>query len=1003
MKRIILIIPAILFGLSAMAQVTIRGTVTTTDNYPLSGVVVMVPGTYTGTSTDDKGQYELEVPDNAKELNFSLISYKELTVSISDRTVINVLLESDSAFIDEAVVVGFGTVRKRDLTSSISTVKGEDLEKMVTGNATENMQGRIAGVQIIGSTAPATQPKVMIRGFTSINLGTDPLYVIDGVPMSSTNINHIAPGDIASIEVFKDASASAIYGSRASNGVIMITTKKGNSEKTLFNFDISYGMQQMKSPYDMADAVEFANIMNTAADNSGYGIPFVNPEDYEGKTTDWWNAGIREWSPTMNFNLGITGGSPKVKYAVSANYYDQDSFYKKGGYKRFSIRINNEYTFAKWISAGFSLNPRYQDWGYPSNWADFIRIDPVTPIYKPEDQLTGTENEYSIYSKSYSAVHNPVASVARWQQTNKSYEFTADAHLEIRPIKDLYFKSLFGFEFYSQISDAFTPDFVIDGATEYQTNNVVSRNQPMNVNWSLQNTITYSPTFAQRHNLNVMVGQTMEEFNGSSFWGQKEKIPNNNSNLWELDAATLNPQVTGNSYTNSILSFLGRVMYNYDSRYYITATYRIDGSSKFLSKNKWASFPSASVAWRISKEKFMQPVTSVISDMKLRFGWGRVGNQNIPSSVYMSQLGQGYYVFGDDVVNISYPSVIKNEDIKWETVEDINVGLDVGFFKNKLTGTFEYYVKNTYDMLFQKSYPNYSGYPSGAQIWSNVGSMRSEGFEFNIQYNDKFGDFWLSAQATFTTFKVKMTELTGDGEPLYGANGRTRTEVGEEPGYFYGYVADGLFQNRTELNAHTDEHGNFLQPYAKEGDIRFLDLNEDGVLDAKDRTKIGSPWADFTAGLNLTLGYRNIDLTASFYASVGNDLVNQNISELYNGVWKTNKVSGLLNRAWHGEGTSNYIPRLTQDDNNENFTKFSSFYIEDGSFLKLKNLQIGYTFTNIPKINGLRLYVAGQNLFTITKYSGVDPEVAGSVLSFGFGGYDYPVQRTLIIGANLNF
>ena len=306
-------------------------------------------------------------------------------------------------------------------------------------------------------------------------------------------------------------------------------------------------------------------------------------------------------------------------------------------------------------------------------------------------------------------------------------------------------------------------------------------------------------------------------------------------------------------------------------------------------------------------------------------------------------------------------------------------------------------------MLFEKAYPSYSGYPNGARIWSNVGSMRTRGFEVSLNYTQNFGEVLFSAQATLTTFDVKMTELTGDKEPLYGNGEKTRTEVGEAPGYFYGYVADGIFQNKTELNAHTNNEGKFLQPYAKEGDIRFRDVNGDGILDAMDRTKIGSPWADFTAGLNLAVNYKNFDLSANFYASVGNDLVNQNISELYNGAWKTNKVSGLIDRAWHGEGTSNYIPRLAQDDNNENFSKFSSFYIEDGSFLRLKNLQLGYTFKNVLGMQKLRLYISAQNLFTITNYTGVDPEVAGGVLSFGFGGYDYPVQRTFLCGINLAF
>ena len=367
----------------------------------------------------------------------------------------------------------------------------------------------------------------------------------------------------------------------------------------------------------------------------------------------------------------------------------------------------------------------------------------------------------------------------------------------------------------------------------------------------------------------------------------------------------------------------------------------------------------------------------------------------------MSQLEQGYYVLGDNVVNTVYPSLVKNEDVKWETVEDYNFGIDYGLFDNRLTGSFEYYIKNTKDMLFQKAYPSYSGYPGDAKIWTNVGSMRTKGFEKTNNYNDRWGDFTLGTTLNLTTFNVNMTELTGDKDPLYGNGEKTKTIEGEEPAFFYGYVADGIFQNQTEVNRHTNNKGQFLQPNAQVGDIRFKDINGDGQLNADDRTKIGSPWADMTMGLNLNLGYKNFDLVANFYASIGNDLVNQNIQELYNAAGsggKVNKVSGLLDMAWHGEGTSNYVPRLSTQDHNENFTKFSSFYIEDGSYLRLKNLQLGYTFKKIPGVNKLRLYIAGQNLFTLTGYNGVEPEVSGSVLSFGFGGWTYPVQRIYSVG-----
>lgn len=997
MKNTLLIIFLSLLTLGASGQIKIQGIVTDNQNEPLIGVSVQEKGTPNSVITDINGQYIIDVAGENSELVFSYISYQTAFEKVLDKRTINVQLKENEEILGEVIIVGFGVAKKSDLTSSISSVKGSDLKTMTVGNANQSLQGKVAGVQVIGSGNPGGQPKVLIRGVSSINLSTDPLYVVDGIPISG-GINFLNPNEIQSMEVLKDASASAIYGSRASNGVIMITTLRGKEGKSTFNLDMNFGVQEMKNPYKMANAVEYAEILNTAALNAGYPKEFDNPSVYEGKTTDWWGAGINKYSPQMNLSFGVQGGSDKNKYAVSLNYYDQDSFYKKGGYKRFTARLANDYVFSKIVSAGFTLNPRYESWGNPSNWADFDRVDPITPIYKPKEELTGEENEYSIYARSPSYVWNPVATVKRWKESNKSYALSSSVYIEVNPIKDLIFRSQAAIELDSRISNSFSPNFVIDPAHEFQTNNKIERSQPIYRNWSLQNTLTYLRTLEEKHNLSLMVGNTLEEWHGTTLYASREKISNNSNNLQEIQAGTLNPQNSGTSYTNSVMSYLGRITYNYKTKYYLTATYRVDGSSKFLKNNKWASFPSASVAWRISSEPFMSKTGNIINDLKVRVGWGRVGNQNLPASVYMSKLGQNYYVFGGNIVNTTYPSAIKNQDIKWETVEDINAGIDFNLFSNKFIGSFEVYVKNTKDMLFQKAYPSYSGYPNDAKIWTNVGSMRSKGFEVSLGYNDHIAGFDLGMNLTLTTFNIKMTKLTGDKEPLYGSNERTKTIEGKEPNFFYGYKTDGIFQNKAEINSHANSKGVLLQPYAQEGDIRFVDTNGDGVLNADDRVKIGSPWADVTMGLNLNLGYKNFDLIANFYASIGNDMVNLNKNELYNAVGKTNKISGLINKAWHGEGTSNSVPRLSATDYNQNFSKFSSYYIEDGSFLRLKNLQLGYTLKNISSFRKIRAYLSVQNLFTLTKYTGVEPEV-----SHGFGSWNYPVLRTYTAGINITY
>ncbi|MFL9832166.1 TonB-dependent receptor [Flavobacterium sp. ST-87] len=993
---------AVLCSVTTFAQITIKGTVKDKSAVGIPGVNVFVKGSQTSASTDLDGKYAIVVPNKEAQIEFSFIGFATQTIIVGQKTTIDVTLSEDNQTLEEVVVVGYATVKKKDVTSSIASVKGKDLQTMTVGNVTESLQGKVAGVQITGAGGPGAQPRVLIRGISTVNLSTDPLYVVDGIPMG-TSINFLSNNEIESMDVLKDASASAIYGSRASNGVILITTKKGKAGKTKFTVDMSSGFQIMNNPYNMASAENYASIMNKAYTNSGYSEYLPNAEQYRGKTTDWWKAGINKGSEITNASIGVSGGSEKNTYAISLNYYNSDSFYKIGGWKRITSRIANDFKFTDKFSAGLTLNPRYETWGAPGNWADFVKIDPITPIYKPADQLNGTENEYSIYARSPSYVWNPVAAVKRYDDYSDLYNLNSNAYLQYEPIKGLIIRTQGSIEFGNKIQNIFRPDFVIDAAHEKAEINSVERKATTNVDWTWQSTVTYSKTFAEKHNTSLMAGLTMEEYDSSDVWGYGEGVPNNSDLMREVSAATKNRNSSGTSWSSSLMSYISRFSYNYDSKYYLTASFRRDGSSKFMSNNKWANFPAASASWRISNEDFMTDASSVINNLTFRAGWGRVGNQNLPAAVYQSNIGQGYYVIDGNVVDTSYPSTMANQDIRWEMVEDVNFGLDFGLWKNKISGTLEYYQKTTKDMLFLKQFPTYSGFPANATIWTNVGSMRSNGIDLLLSYKDKKGDFSYGADVTFTTVNVKMVALSAKDEKLYGASNRTLTVDGDEPGYFYGYVADGLFQNQTQLNAHTDEHGTKLQPYAQVGDIRFKDVNGDGKLDDKDRTKIGSPWADFNVGLNLNFAYKNFDLVANFYSSIGNDLVNQNISDLYNGASLTNKVNGLNQKAWHGEGTSNYIPRLSKDDNNENFSKFSSFYVEDGSFVRMKNLQLGYSFYNKFGLDKLRLSLSGQNLWTWTKYSGVDPEVGGSVLGSGFGGWNYPVQPTILMGINVAF
>jgi TonB-dependent starch-binding outer membrane protein SusC len=987
---------------ASFGQVKINGIVKEKSGLPIPLANVFVKGTKTSTTTDFDGKYSISVSSQNAELVFSYTGFGTKTIKVGAKTEIDVFLEEDSKTLDEVVVVGYATIKKKDVTNSVSSVKGKDLQTMTVGNATESLQGKVAGVQITGAGNPGGQPRVLIRGISSVNLSSDPLYVVDGVPFVN-GINFLNNNEIESLDVLKDASAAAIYGSRASNGVILVTTKKGKIGAPKFNVDVSNGYQVFQKPYITATAENYANIINTSFENSGEAAIFKETEQYRGKTTNWWDAGIENISAVTNASIGVSGGSDKNTYNLTLNYFNSESFYKIGKYSRFTVRAVNDYKFSDKVSAGIIINPRYETYGGPDFWRDFIRIDPITPIYKPI--LTGTENEYSVYSRSPSGVWNPVANVNRFDNYTDQYNLNLNSYLQYEPIKGFVIRTQASYEFGSQVNSSFTPDYVVDPSFESNLLNRTQRIIKNNMDWAWQTTATYSKTIAKKHNASLMLGNAMEERNGVDLDGYGEGLPNNLDATRELNAATKNFKAGGNSYSESILSYFSRLSYNFDSKYYLTASVRRDGSSKFAPENRWGLFPAISASWRVSNENFIKDI-AFISDLRLRGGWGKVGNQRIGNSTFISKVGQNFYVDANgNTIVTSFPSSSANKDIVWETVEDSNLGIDFGVFKNKFTGSVEYYEKKTIDMLFNKTFPAHAGLPNFNRILSNIGSMRSNGFDVLLSYKNKKNNFSYSADVTFTTVQTEMLALSSDGERLFEKGERSLTIQGDEPGFFYGFIADGLFQNQSEINSHTDNNGNLLQRDAVPGDVRFRDLNGDGKLDPNDRTKIGSPWPDYNMGLNLSFTYKNIDLLFNFYASIGGELVNENIQELYNGANITNKISGLENIAWHGEGTSTKYPRLAINDLNQNYIKFSSLYIEDGSFVRLKNIQLGYTLPKLSGFSKIRFSISGQNILTWTKFTGIDPEVGagGGALTSGHAGYGYPVLPTIFVGLNAGF
>ncbi len=1010
MKRYILFLFISLLTFSLHAQnIDVTGTVIgESDQEPIIGAYVKVKGTTAGAVTDLNGTYVLKGVSGKATLVISCVGYATQEIPVKDRHTLHITLKDEASDLNEVVVIGYGAVKKGDLTSSISAIKGDKLEHMSTGNVMNALQGQVNGVQISNAGGPGASPRVIIRGISTIN-GSDPLYVVDGMPVG-TNINFLNQNDIESMQVLKDASASAIYGTRGSNGVILITTKKGAAGKTKFNASATWGFQTLSKP-DIAGADEYRQVFNTRYTNDGHTSIFNETSD-DGRSslgnTDWWDETMRDVALQQNYNFGFSGGNDKYIYSASVGYYRQDSQYKTGNWQKLSARFSMEYNFNKIVKAGIDFTPRYENWDdTPSLLGAVMAMDPTTPVMNDEDKWVS--NPYSNYARSHNNQEwNPVASMNRLDSGADEYALLATPFVQISPIKGLTFRTQFGINARFRMTNSFVPEFFIDNL-EQQNPSTVSSSHENWIDWNWTNTLSYMKTFNKKHNLNVMAGYTVERFQDYQLYGSRDDVPSSIEEMRYINAGTTNQQVSGVASYNSLVSYLGRLMYNYDERYYLTASVRVDGSSKFPSGSKYATFPSVSGAWRISGENFMKN-QKVFDDLKLRLGWGKVGNQNISNDAYISSVGTTRYVFGTDATTTVGTSVnrIGNTQVRWETVEDFNIGVDMAFLKNRLKVTADWYTKKSHDMLMQKENLLVLGLPAwNGQMWENIGSMKATGWELGFNWQDQIKDFTYGASLNLSSVRNKAVNLNGNYIYTGSHNGDyiIRNEEGLPISQFYGYVVDGLFQNQTEVTSYTNEYGEAMQPNAQPGDFRYKDINIDGKIDENDKTYIGNPFPDLMVGFNLNAAYKGFDFQAQFYGTFGNDIYNLN-KERYFGVNGSNVLAGTLNAAWHGEGTSYDIPRLSVDDPNGNYTKPSSYFVESGSYFRCKLLQIGYTLPKSVMGNvQLRVSLSAQNLFTITGYSGMDPETAsmGSATEAGIDWTGYPNPRTILLGLNLNF
>jgi TonB-linked SusC/RagA family outer membrane protein len=963
--------------------IEIHGRVVNQQGQPLQNVSVLITGTRTGTTTNSEGRFTINAPDDKNiVLEISSVGYQTKKVNVGKQTEINIVLEVDIAGLNDVVVVGYGTQKKSDLTGSLSQVKGDDINAFPTTNVFQALSGRSSGVQVMQSTgAPGASVSIRIRGSNSIRGSNEPLYVVDGFPINNPTVLNNA--DIESIEILKDASSTAIYGSRGANGVVLITTKKGKAGKNIIDFETSYSTQSLIRKLDLMNAKQYATLYNIKAANDGVAPYFTQSEiDKFGRGFDWQDF-IYQPAPFLTSSLNISGGNDKTKFSVSGSVLNQDGIIKGSNYDRYSFRSNIDHEFNDKFSAQLStiftrINTDTKNSGGGARGNTLISSQFAPPTLTPYND----DGSYRILAPAYPFLApdliNPLNFINEQSTIIKANINLINGSLIYRPIKEITVKISGGVENRDDRTDSYTTRKFLnsDGSASVNTGQYTSL---LN-----ENTINYTKTFNQAHDISVLAGVTYQDFLNTSLSGSGAGFLSDAFQTYDLNAAGT-PGIPGSGYSKSVLlSYLGRINYSFKNKYLATVSYRADGSSKFSKGNKWGYFPSAALAWRVSDENFLKN-SNLISNMKLRASWGMTGSQAIGPYVTLNQLSSGIVVFNDALYNAFAPGTQLPGDLKWETTEQMNFGVDFGIINNHINITADYYIKNTSDLLNTVSLPSSLGF---TQTIQNVGKVQNKGFEFNVNAHILSGKLKWDVNANISFNKNKVVKLYNGEDILTGSGvlalqGTTSIlREGRPIGQFFGYLEDG---------------------YDDKGKIKYQDLEPDNKLTGDDRTYIGDPNPDFIYGFTSGLSYKNFTLDIFLQGSYGNDLFNlSSVAYAYDFVSGLNMIKDVLTDSWTPDHTNAKYPVTSRNTS----VNVSNRFVEDGSYLRLKNIQLAY---NLPLKNwgvnkvleSLQLYASGQNLLTFTKYSGWDPEVNST--GFGIDNNSYPMSKTVTFGIRARF
>ncbi|MEX2567472.1 MAG: SusC/RagA family TonB-linked outer membrane protein [Cyclobacteriaceae bacterium] len=982
-------------------SIEITGTVTDENGEPLPGVTVVIEGTNTGTVSDIDGKYTIDA-DVGAVLVYSFVGFQPQRQTVGSSGKIDVRMTEDFGSLDEVVVVGYGSVKKSDLTGSVSSVSSKELVAVPVSNIGSALQGRAAGVDVVqGDGSPGSMPRIRIRGGNSITGGNEPLYVIDGFPVTG-GLEGISPNDIESIEVLKDASATAIYGSRGANGVVLVSTKQGVLGAPKVTFETYLGVNHITNRPQLLDAEQYIALANEALVNDGMPPMFTEPVSSYGNTD--WQEEILQPGIQQNHQLTVSGGTESTRYSFSGNFFKEQGVVRNSDFSRGNIRFNIDSKISDRLTIGSNITlGRTSDNTLPTAGngsvdrggviSTALLVPPIVPIYD-------IDGNYIFQYEDYLG-QNPVAMVNEMVNESVILRGFGNAFAEYELINGLRLKVSLGTNLNYQKNNSYLPTNTFQGSAQ---NGIASVNMVQNYNWLNENTLSYQTNIGEDHSINLLGGFTRQQNKTESLSGSASDFITNAFLYNSLQSGNAPGAPRTNASDWALESYLGRINYIFRDKYLLTATARYDGSSRFGVNKKYGFFPSGSLAWRISEEEFMK-MWGNLDDLKLRASYGITGNQAIPSYGSLSSLtasaGFGYIFGGVPGLGVG-PSSIGNEDLGWEKTKQMDIGLDASLFGGRINFTADFYHKITEDLLLNANLPNHTGFRSAIR---NIGSIENKGVEFTIGSDILVNQFTWNTSLNLTANRNRVMDLgetgeqlTGGGPVTIGINQYSIIKEGEPLGAFYGYIFDGIYQSEEQVN----ELGH--QPLAKTGDLIYRDLNGDGILNQEDRMILGKALPNFILGFDNHFSYRNFDLNIFFVSYLGTDRLHLNryILEFLNGVY--NHSTAVLER-WTPDNPSNYMPRATRTGHQY---RVSTREVEDASFIRLRNLSLGY---NIPshilsnlKINNLRFYVTGMNLFTITNYTGFDPEIGTTNDRNPGGDYgNYPMPRTLILGLNVVF